>query len=264
MFKSTGELLREQLGLPNQQNKDVEVKEPKVLTEDQKKYWNKVDNFDSNKCVELSEKDLKKRFMIHASQLVRNTSNLDQFVIDQENKELLQCLTKYFTKDESFKEFKCVFKKYKESDGSNIEIEPSIKKGLMIVGNYGFGKTIIFKAFQKSFLPINSSNRFGIVSSKEIVSYYHNTKEPDLKKYYNSTWYFDDVGHEKAAYGKDELMEDIIFQRYHLFQNKGNKTHISTNYDLEYLKSKYGDYIYSRIFEMFNIIFVDGRDRRKS
>jgi len=102
------------------------------------------------------------------------------------------------------------------------------------------------------------------VSSIEILSNYYKNKTSDLSKYYKSTWYFDDVGHEKAAYNKDELMEDILFQRYHLFQNRGIKTHISTNFSLKLLKEKYGDYIYSRLFEMFNIIFVDGVDRRKN
>jgi len=77
---------------------------------------------------------------------------------------LLNCLCDYFTLNENFQNYKCVLKSYKETDEEGnilnvVNTNPSTKKGIMVVGNYGFGKTIIFKAFQKTFLPIKSQNR---------------------------------------------------------------------------------------------------------
>lgn len=255
---SIGDIARKNFGLPDQQKDNSDQKKQEIDPEYIKKVYD-----DKPKNKELNITELKESFIKNSNALIKNISPDRSFIVDEHNKELMNCLMRYFTQDERFKEYSCVLKQIDEG-GYSIETNPSINKGLMIVGNYGFGKTLTFKAFQRCFLHANSVNKFGIVSSMEITSRYESKELQNLGKYYKAQWYFDDVGQEKKAFNSKELMEDIIFQRYHLFQNTGKKTHMTTNFGLNYLKNKYGDYIYSRIFEMFNIIVVDGVDRRKT
>lgn len=168
---------------------------------------------------------------------------------------------------------------------------PDLEKGIMVIGSYGIGKTSVFNTFHKMFFNAYKENicvklkdnsyanigdfklNFGFHSSNEIVREYECIKSPEEKnifwqKYANGTRYFDDLTteHQASNFGKIELFKDILEERYY---NK-KRTFISVNYKgnsveetLDFLAEKYGERVYDRLFEMFNIIELKGKSFRK-
>lgn len=200
---------------------------------------------------------------------------------DGEGRKFARTLSAYFLQKNSF----C------KSPILNKKSVPDLDKGLMIIGNYGTGKTSVFNTFYKMFFNAYRDNinvklkdeslinlgqyklNFGFHSSNEIVSEYECIKSPEEKtifwqKYANGTRYFDDLTteHQASNFGKIELFKDIFEQRYY---NK-SRTFISLNYygnsveeTLDFFAKKYGDRVYDRLFEMFNIIELKGESFRK-
>lgn len=151
--------------------------------------------------------------------------------------------------------------------------KPDLRKGLLIIGGYGNGKTSIMRALETCF--INTNLAFRGYTTNELVSMYESCEKPMDKDEFNKkmnsgTRYFDDVMTEREAsnYGKANLLKDILEERY----NKRLRTYISLNYkqgtgeDLEQgllqLSDKYGSRIYDRIFDMFNVVQFKGKSFR--
>ena len=178
----------------------------------------------------------------------------------------------YFSKDPEFLKFGV------KDENGNFLSQPSLDKGLLIVGGYGNGKTSIMNTMQALFSGIDGY-RFGKYSTKKIVLKYEEfsrVKNPEvLENFWNmlnkSDLYLDDVKTEEdaSAYGKKNLINILIQERYF----KGIKTHISCNYAnghnndvkqaLMEFKTRYSNQVYDRIFEMFNIIEFKGKSFRK-
>ena len=173
----------------------------------------------------------------------------------------------------------------------NKKSVPNLEKGLVVIGNYGTGKTSIFNTFHLMFfnafreginVKLKDENlinighfklNFGFHSSNEIVREFECLKSPEernvfWKKYGNGMRYFDDLTteHQASNFGKIELFKDILETRY---SNKV-RTFISLNYQgnsveetLDFLAEKYGERVYDRLFEMFNIIELKGKSFRE-
>lgn len=173
----------------------------------------------------------------------------------------------------------------------NLKSAPDINKGLMIIGTYGTGKTTILNTFYKMFRyattnPIEVRDvhgriqllgrykyNFGYHTANDLVKTFEGISVPEEKELFwkrHSTGmkYFDDVMTENTAsnYGKTEIFKDILEMRY----ISGAKTLISLNYagstvdeTLEAISTKYGERVYDRLFEMFNIIELHGESLRK-
>lgn len=173
----------------------------------------------------------------------------------------------------------------------NRKSEPSLQKGLMVIGDYGTGKTSVFKTFYEMFfratnypVPVfdveghqqilgryNFGFRFS--TANEAVKEYETLATPDDKdffwsKYTKGMHYFDDIMTENQAsnYGKIELFKDILEIRY----SNSAKTLVSLNYvgdsvesTLDAFGERYGERVYDRLFEMFNIIELKGSSLRK-
>ena len=140
----------------------------------------------------------------------------------------------------------------------------SFKKGLMLYGNYGTGKTTIIRALREC-LDINT--RYGFNSCTKIVGLFNDEGSDVIRRFANyKDFYFDDFGSEPEGshYGKVNVMEKILEERYLSFQKKGIKTHISTNLSFEQIEQRYGQRIGSRLYEMFNVIVFNGQDYRKT
>ncbi len=178
------------------------------------------------------------------------------FLFDDENLDFIRLLCLYFAKDNRFNTMEL-------NDNSNCINERNLDKGLLIFGNYGFGKSLIIKAFKNISIP---GNRFYYHHANEIVMEYSKNGYAGLETFLKSNCYYDDLGTEdKAGHyeQKKELFKTIIEARYNQFINQGIRTHISTNLNPDEIAERYGERIESRIYEMFNIIVVSGTDRRK-
>lgn len=210
-----------------------------------------------------------------------NGKPFDENSNNSEGRKLARTLCAYFLQKEGF---------YK-SPLINNKSNPNLKKGLMIIGSYGTGKTSILKTFYQIFAnannhPITVIDKngtaqflgryklgFGYFTANEVVKKFEAILDPlekELfwKKFSNGIKYFDDVMTENTAsnYGKVEVFKDILEMRY----SNSAKTLISLNYSgttvnetLEALSTKYGERVYDRLFEMFNIIELKGESLRK-
>ncbi|WP_185260322.1 hypothetical protein [Elizabethkingia anophelis] len=178
---------------------------------------------------------------------------------------------------------------YKESEKTVV----SHDKGLLVIGGYGNGKTSIFKAFHDMFndafihpVCVKDLNEniqplkrykmhFGFSSTTKVNREYETLTTPPEKEFYwnkqlNYTKYFDDLlAEDKAKYGHNDLMRSILEERYIL----KSKTYATVNYvdqsenkvqnTLNAIGDRYGDRVYDRIFQMFNIITLEGGSLRR-
>lgn len=230
--------------------------------------------------IEVNKKNLYNGFL----QSFKHLNGYD-FISNTETIKNLEVILKYFLKDDEF--FNCE-NLLKNID--NVDLIPSFDKGLLIVGNYGNGKSTIIKcfenlfrhnykiAYEKHWKNINDWNylRFKIVSCHQIVSDFEclpNANEKDVfnKTYSSFKYCFDDIKKEKIAsnFGLTNVMQTILEKRY----DKKSKTYLTMNFNdqfpndtskaLEEIGLKYGNHIYDRIFEMFNIIEFKGKSFRK-
>ena len=139
------------------------------------------------------------------------------------------------------------------------ELGFSSKKGLMILGESGLGKTETLKAVKS-----NPVNPLIMVSMIEVAAYVRETGYcyPPLDKII----VLDDVGCEPVPvkyYGTDiRWFADFIEERY-IGQESYSNLVITTNYGGDQIQELYGYRVRSRLREMFNVIELKGTDFRK-
>jgi len=147
------------------------------------------------------------------------------------------------------------------SDSERFETDLGFdpKKGIILRGKYGVGKTHMVRCLSKN--DRNPIHMMSMIEVKEKVANdgHHYMGSP------KSFIYLDDVGSEDLPlmhYGtKINWFKDFIEKRY--FMNEGfNKIILSTNLSIKELTEKYGERVTDRIAEMFNIIDVKGTSRR--
>jgi ATPase subunit of ABC transporter with duplicated ATPase domains len=151
-----------------------------------------------------------------------------------------------------------------------------IGRGIYLFGGLGAGKTIIMQAMQELARTIEErltsaevaftprSFRFGFC--RDIAHELQRTSRTDsLRAYFSGTRLFDDLGNEeeKKIYGNSvNAMAEILIARYNAWQASGLITHCTSNLPPHDCAAVYGDRIGSRVFELFNHVYLDGRDKR--
>jgi len=214
----------------------------KQMTDNEREYWKKV-NEDSPKQKVMSLDQVIKSFNYY-------TKRIDNFVIDESNKNVIRLMQIYFSQDSKTMQNK--FPQY------------STNKGLLITGKCGTGKTLLFNIFKK-IIQHSPLMAFSMTSSNRVVGEYDTKGSQSLKPYMTRKYLFDDFGSENKGkhYGKDEeVFTTLLEERYINFQDNGLKTHLTSNLTINQIRQRYGDRVHSRLFEMFNIIVLDGHDRR--
>lgn len=205
----------------------------------------------------------------------------DESANDFESRKFAKTICAYFAKRKSFL----------KSPLLNQKSIPSLEKGLMIIGSYGTGKTAVMETFDKIFKfafsnPIFVHDRtaawhplaryalnFGYFTANSVVKTFERLSDGDEKEAFWKTHrqgrkYYDDIMTEKTGsnYGKLEVFKDIFEERY----ATKCTTFVSLNYSghtfestMEAIADKYGERVYDRIFEMFNVIELRGESLRK-
>lgn len=192
-----------------------------------------------------------------------NNVKTGKFVFDNNNSEIFTKLIKYFAGDPDF-----------EKNGL------SLHKGLLIAGNIGSGKSMMIKIFKEYCFRRKLDHQFRIVFSDTIPDKFARHGYEGINLYTENSHLnnfgvyaskpinlcVDDLGTEKESvkyFGSEEtVIKKVLMTRYNLFQ-EGYITHATTNLDAQMLKEKYGERLYSRFKEMFNLIILPGDDRRK-
>ena len=188
------------------------------------------------------------------------------FVVDDSNAMIYELLCYYFSNDKNFL-----------AVAEAMEVKnPSLEKGIFIAGNFGVGKTWLMRLFMKNqrqvFLLRNAkdiADEFGTNGEDGLLEYVNKHKNPsnDSSVFFQpySGLCIDDLGTEdiKTHYGnKRNVIGDLLEKRYSR-NNTGVYLHATSNLDAEQLKDFYGGRVTSRIREVFNLIEMNGNDRRK-
>lgn len=188
------------------------------------------------------------------------------FTVDESNKRVLQLMLMYFTGDKSFPlEFK-----------KDFGIYGNFRKGIMLIGSVGTGKSLLFKIFKEFTSREIFANSFQYYESMEIIDnvnvygidYLDKFNLNGIGKFTNPiTCYIDDIGSMNETvkhYGSEHnVVEQLIGMRYIILNKFHKLTHISTNKTPKELKDVYGERITDRMKEMFNIIELSGNSRRE-
>lgn len=179
-------------------------------------------------------------FLIIANTQMTKRNNEGEFIIDDGNKAIVNALYHYSVGSNSFK--------------------GDLKKGILLSGNVGTGKTLIINTF----LDIIESLSNKIITRFHAKELHLRTSKQDDETYYHKRPLFvDDIGKEPNtvnSYGtKTNPIADLFAARYDL----GAWTFATTNHTKEDLTTFYGESTVDRFKEMFNVIALVGDSRRK-
>jgi DNA replication protein DnaC len=167
-----------------------------------------------------------------------------EFILNEDNKRLITTLCYFFSADQRFE----------------TELNFSMKKGLLIRGISGLGKTHLVKCLEN-----NELNPVLILSMIEISEEIKQEGEYQIKVGDKKIIYLDDVGTEEATinhYGTKINFFKNFIEGYYLRNSPFNRLIISTNNSAAEIEEKYGFRVRSRMRDMFNVIDIHGRDMR--
>lgn len=190
----------------------------------------------------------------------------DGFRTDERNQAVMEMLYHYFSESKEFETLSY----------SEVNPNPSIDKGILLCGVFGCGKTAIMTLFAR-----NQRQVYDVVSAKKIASEFQQNgvegisiyQQPivnainDSRKFYHrhTGICIDDLGaeSEKNSFGnKSNVIGDLIEHRYHS-KLVGTMLHATTNLTSSELENFYGGRVLSRMKQIFNLIVLPGKDRRK-
>ena len=213
------------------------------------KYWEKVKNLDKT-IPTFTNDEVKAQILLKFS----NTQG-KELIFDEHNleeKRIFDLLVRYFNADETL-----------EQEGI------SLKKGLLLQGPYGCGKTTFMQLFE-----VNSVASYAVKYCPKIAEAYASTDKlvrqdiieynsrileiPSNTNIFRQTTKgicFDDLGKEdiKGKWGNvTNVIREILRNRYQSVPF--NYTHITTNLTVNDIGERYGGDLRSRLSEMFNQI----------
>ena len=176
----------------------------------------------------------------------------EKFKIYEEDRDILLKLTSYFIKD--------------KQNCQKFEID--IKKGILLSGPVGCGKTSLMKLLPY-LVPLQRP--YEMIPCRNVVFSFNHLGYKTMEDYGNTKFYcFDDLGVEPPGrfYGKDcNVMGEVLLSRHELFisTNQKVKTHATTNLNAQELEERYGNRVRSRMRELFNLVAFDkgAGDKRK-
>ncbi len=151
------------------------------------------------------------------------------------------------------------------------------KKGILVIGGLGVGKSAMMKVMQRVFKDTES--RFKWVNAydlKDLSEVYTTSQIKEMYGYdLKMDLYIDDIGIsvDVKRYGNTvNIITEMLMERYDLFIASGYKTHLSSNlltsitndvHNTPTLKSVYGARILDRIKEMTEVVKFKGESQRK-
>jgi DNA replication protein DnaC len=152
--------------------------------------------------------------------------------------------------------------------------EWNLKKGIYLYGKIGSGKTTFFRIFKALNDATKTGNTFRKFNMLEIIDgyqkngseYFKSMNYSDAMRSVASNILIDDLGqaaNNAKYYGNStNIISELIQRRYLTFTDNYKLTHISTNLEPQEIGEN-GEFVSSRMREMFNIILFPGNDKRK-
>jgi DNA replication protein DnaC len=142
-----------------------------------------------------------------------------------------------------------------------------LKKGILLIGPVGCGKTTLMKLFSELTHEIF---QYSVKATREISTEFIEDGFQVLQKYGKTykNYCFDDLGVEQSIkhFGNEcNVIGEILLSRYEYMKINKGKTHATTNLNANDLEKIYGNRVRSRLREMFNVITFPSTtpDKRK-
>lgn len=220
----------------------------------------------TTKFDNLSDPDVLKQHyqILSACANARLAKQFKEFVVDEYNRDLIRFLLYYFNDNQKAEE---VFpdKDYK------------VYKNLLICGEVGVGKTLLFDAFTYYLKKTYNPNAFENISVTQMMNYYkinnhldrYTFNEENSKGFKNNpvNVCLNDIGLQTHLhFGTDTkvLVMDFFHARNEIWTQYGKFAHITTNLTPKEIKT-YLDDEYGRLVDRlktYNIIHLTGQSRR--
>ena len=184
----------------------------------------------------VSPAEFKNRFLRKALDMIRFNGN--EFTVDEFNKDIINQLYYYLV-------------------GNSNLFKGDLNRGIMLIGPYGTGKTVLMESFLSCFNGF-TNKRVLSISSREIFEILKEKGPSFLNK---RPLFIDDVGKEHIIvndFGTKVIpFEDIVAERY----KKGAITFGTSNLTLDDMP--YHLHTKDRLQQMFNYLILSGKTRRK-
>jgi hypothetical protein len=154
------------------------------------------------------------------------------------------------------------------------------EKGIMLRGGIGSGKTLIMTIFQKYAGMVIQRNGFKMYHVRDIIIAFNAEGAKGVDQFILTSTVecgtptkkavricVDDIGTEENSYkfygSQANVIEELIYGRYQVWQSRGVPFHIITNLTPADMNKFYGERSYSRLVEMMEDIVIGGGDRRR-
>lgn len=182
-----------------------------------------------------------------ANNILEKRRELEVFIFDNKNEPIVEQLYFYLTLDEQF--------------------SGDLQKGIMLVGKYGCGKTLIMQAVAEMYNTIIHSLHI----QRPLLKFFKSSelqeilKGKPIKTLSRMPLIIDEFGREQKQimdFGNlRSPMIELLCERY----DTGAWTHGTSNFTLETLcsENQYGKMTGDRLKSMFNFIELKGESRRK-
>ena len=247
-MSSLGQRLKIKIGMESEKERKKRISLEKKEREKHRDYNKKVRNPIIKTDKKMTTEEFKALLFKEATAYFLKMNR--RFIIDDDNKMFLKLISLYFTDNIDFE---------KETNGE-------LRKGLLVYGDCGSGKSSIFDIIQNISLKYNLKPLwFKNVSVHDVITEYNINGEVVVKRLVTGNIHFDDLGTEKIANSwgvREKLMGRILEIRYNNFKKYGIKTFVTTNLSIEEIKKYYGVRVADRLYEMFNFIELMGESRR--
>jgi len=257
MKNSLGHRVKIQMGLESEEERKKRVAREKKENANIIEYFDRIHKQKTDKpLIKITVDQFKQIFWKEGKEYFANENRI--FTVDENNKIFLDIICRYFSNDQSFE---------KMANGE-------LRKGLLIYGNCGTGKSSMFDIVQRMSLKYNLKHLYYTnISVHDVVNQFNKESKQNkleggesvIDKYSRGPVHFDDLGTEKQvqAWGiKENLFDRLLQIRYNEFKAKGTKTFVTTNLSIRELQNNYCKQVKDRLYQMFNFIELNGNSRR--